>query len=235
MDQQLGSVLAVLMARTGAEAGRVVDARGGAVLAQVGVIPADDVTALVALARDVAPGSDDLVLPTREGVHLLRSLSVAFVHLRVAAGPGVAAARRELASPELRRAIDGASEAVARSAAGRGSPQVPEPHPEPDGPPGRHSRAGRPARQPALAALGSAAVRADRAGPLAVLALAPGPDGPTPATRHRVALPQRAVVSAARPLGAVSRPLALPAVLKQEWAGDAATMGRILEGLRRLN
>ncbi len=223
MDEQLGAVLAVLVARTGARAARVVDARHGGVLALTGVIEAADVRALVALARDVPPagGAGDLVLPTRAGVHVLRTFPGAFVHLHVDAGRAVGAARRELASPELRDAVGWALAGLAH----RSGP--PRPGPRPPGP--AESDAPRPARQPALAVLGAPTGRPQPAGPLAVLALTP--DAPVPAT-----LPRRAVATAVpKPKPAVVRPLALPKVLKQEWAGDAATMARLLDGLRRLN
>ena len=272
MDEQLAAVLAVLVGRTGADAARVVDARSGGVLAQVGVIPAEDVRTLVALARDAAPatdGQDDLVLTTSSGVHVLRAFPGAFVHLRVGAGPGVVVARRELASPALRQAVGGGPAGIPLRTvpvphlprprhAQPGDPEPhesqarprharpPRPHPpriEPpqvppartphDRPEPRHSGPspdGRPLRQPALAAIGPAARHAQGAGPLAVLALSA--DAATPVT-----LPQRAVgaVAAPGPQLVVARPLALPAVLRQEWAGDAATMSRLIDGLRRLN
>ncbi len=297
MDARLGSALAVLVARTGAQAARLVDARDGGVLAQVGVIPAEDVSALVALARDAVPdsgGPEDLVLPTPGGVHILRAFPGVFVHLRVGAGPGVVTARRELAEPALRQAVDLRGARLAPPAGTVPVPQLPRPrHAQPgetqpggsqpggsqpgesqpgETPPGqtrsrharpprprppaprdpsspsaapqpartRHrvepdhagpSRHSRPLREPALAGLGPATGRAEAAGVLAVLAIAPAPDGPAPVT-----LPHRAVgAPPTRPQLAVARPLALPAVLRQEWAGDPATMGRLLDGLRRLN
>jgi hypothetical protein len=247
MDEELGAVLAVLVARTGAHAARVVDARSGGVLAQVGAISAEDVRALVALARDAVPVTgDDLVLPTSDGVHVLRSFAGAFVHLRAGAGRGVVVARQELASPALRQAVDRAVNAAVLDPGTVPVPQVPRPRharsddriqpPQvlpartpPDRPEPRRAGPAPDGRQPALAAIGPAVRRTRGTGPLAVRAMAADAVAP-------VTLPRRAVAGpVARPHLAIARPLALPAVLKQEWAGDVATMGRLLDGLRRLN
>jgi hypothetical protein len=205
MDEQLGAVLAELVARAGAQAARVVDARSGGVLAQVGIDPGRDITALVALARDAVHDQDDLVLITEDGVHVLRNLPGAFLHLRTAAGPGVEAARHEVASAALHRAVEGARRGLA--AVGLPRPRVPG-----AGRPDRSTAP--PPRQPALVALGPAAARMEQVGSRAALAL----EEPAPL-----------------PLRAVPQPLALPTVLHQEWAVDADAMGRILDGLRRLN
>jgi hypothetical protein len=214
MHQQLGAVLAELVARSGARAARVVDARTGAVLARAGAEPVGDIAGLVGIAREARRDDDDLVITAPDGVHVLRSLPRAFLHLRTGGGPGVAVARRELASTALHRALNGAL-----------SGDIPESRP----PQPRHPEPGPvPTQQPALAALAPPAL-AVRAGRLAVLALAGEPDVAVP-------LPRRtAAGSETVPHRVATRPLALPTVLQQKWAGDAATMGRILDGLRRLN
>jgi hypothetical protein len=121
------------------------------------------------MARDAAPvalaggGMEDLVLATHDAVHVLRSVTGAFLHVRVEAGRDparhqVAVARRELASPALHRALD-------RALAPASIPAPPRPR--------------RSADAPALAALG-AGTPGTGAGALAVLALERLPKRETP-------------------------------------------------------
>lgn len=110
MVVELDAVVGELVARSGAQAARLVDARTGAVLSSAGSVAGAEVATLVRLAREVAPmaggGVADLVLTTGDAVHVLRPLPRAFLHLRIDPGGDVSTARRELASPALRRALD---------------------------------------------------------------------------------------------------------------------------------
>lgn len=106
----LDAVLAALLARTGAQAARVVDGRTGAVVAQAGVDAGDDVATLVAIARESGPPAAgcDLVVATHHAVHVLRSAGTVgtFLHVRLAHGRGdLPTTRRELASPALDAAV----------------------------------------------------------------------------------------------------------------------------------
>ena len=156
MGDSLDAVVAELVSRSGATAARVVDARTGAVLASVGGVPGagDEVATLVRMARDAAAlavacgGMEDLVLATRDAVHVLRSLTTTFVHVRMDPSRDPGSARRELASPALQRAL-----------AATLAPELPRQRTSTDG-----------RDRPALAVLGSRGP-ATSAGALAVLAL----------------------------------------------------------------
>lgn len=156
----LDAVLAELLARTGARAARLVDARTGMLLAEAGDNAGDEVSTLVRLARDAVPvaatsgGMEDLVLATPRAVHVLRELPGVFLHVRVEDGARVAGVRHELASPALRRAVV--------TALTPEEPGLPHPRRPTEGPDSL----------PALATLG-AARRPARTGALAVLALSP--------------------------------------------------------------
>lgn len=153
MAVELDAVVAELVARSGAQAARLVDARTGSVLSSAGTVAGDEVSTLVRMARDAAPmavaggGMEDLVLATRDAVHVLRTVTGGFLHLRIRPEQNVEVARRALASPALRRAL----ERVLAPA-----PVLPRPRVSADA--------------PALAALGAPAPMAG-AGALAVLAL----------------------------------------------------------------
>ncbi|MBN9097702.1 MULTISPECIES: hypothetical protein [unclassified Pseudonocardia] len=157
----LDAVLAELLARTGARAARLVDARTGTQLAEAGANAGDDVATLVRLARDAAPvaaasgGMEDLVLATPRAVHVLRGLPGAFLHVRVEDLARVAGVRHELASPALQRAV--------ATALTPEEPGLPRPRTPSDGSDSL----------PALATLGAGARRPARTGALAVLALSP--------------------------------------------------------------
>ncbi len=178
MAVELDAVVAELVARSGAQAARLVDARTGSVLSSAGTVAGEEVATLVRMARDAAPmamaggGMEDLVLATRDAVHVLRSVTGAFVHVRVDAGHDVAAARRELASPALHRALD-------RALVPTSIPALPRPRASTDA--------------PALAVLGAPVAPSARPGALAVLALSP--DAAPPLPRREQPVPVRTVLN----------------------------------------
>lgn len=243
--RRLEAVLADLMARTGAQAARIVDMPTAAVIAEVdpamagsvgivGVVGtvgtvgtadnADSVAGLVRLADQAAQvagpdgGLDDLVVGTRRAVHVLRAIAdTAYLHLRLdPARDGLTVARRWLADPSLHQAIM----AVLRPALHHRSPtpRSAATVPTPVVVPSPRSP-GIP-DGPALTVL-SPDVRARSTGALAVLALGP-PLMSQPATG--VGLPRRA--TSAQP--------SVPEVLDRAWSRDADTLRRILAGLHRL-
>jgi len=212
---ELDVVVAELLSRSGAQAARVVDARTGTALAAAGTGAGDEVATLVQLARDAAPmalaggGMEDLVLATRNAVHVLRSVAGVFLHVRVDSEHDAELARRELASPALHRAL---------GAAPAPGPALPRPRTSVDGRDSRPALAGL-AENPSVggaarAGAGRHAGRRPGAGSLAVLAI----DAPAQ-------LPQRAP----------TRPVPAPTVLNQEWSRDVATLQRLVAGLQRLN
>ena len=219
--RDLDFVLAELLARTGAQAARVVDGRTGTVVAEVGVQAGDDVATLVRLAHEAGPlaasdgGLDDLVVATRTAVHVLRMTDVpgTFLHIRLDNGRGdVAAARRGMATVVLPSAVRQALVAAPPA----GYPAVPEPlpaEPLPAEP-----------RNPALASL-AAGPPVARSGVLAAMALA---------AHETRSLTKRTPLASVLPPRSAVPPVTTPAVLRQRWAHDDAMLRRVVTGLRRL-
>ncbi|MCY7343010.1 MAG: hypothetical protein LH603_14520 [Pseudonocardia sp.] len=219
--RDLDFVLAELLARTGAQAARVVDGRTGTVVAEVGVQAGDDVATLVRLAHEAGPlaasdgGLDDLVVATRTAVHVLRMTDVpgTFLHIRLDNGRGdVAAARRGMATVVLPSAVRQALVAAPPA----GYPAVPAPLPA----------APLPAepRNPALASL-AAGPPVARSGVLAAMALA---------AHETRSLTKRTPLASVLPPRSAVPPVTTPAVLRQRWAHDDAMLRRVVTGLRRL-
>lgn len=242
--RRLEAVLADLLARTGAEAARVVDAPTAAVLAEVvstatraqvdaaqvdtAQVDADtsDVLAglvrLAAAAAQVAAadgGLDDLVVGGRRAVHVLRAIpGAAYLYLRLdPARDGLPGARRWLADPTLHQAIlEVLRPAVQRSTTPRSAATVPTPAVVPSQ---RPAPTPRPPELPAITVLQPDPPRS--MGALAVLALGP---------QHRersagdLPLPRRATAAQS-----------VPEVLDRAWSRDADTLRRILAGLHRLS
>ena len=229
--RDLDFVLAELLARTGAQAARVVDGRTGTVVAEVGVQAGDDVATLVRLAHEAGPlaasdgGLDDLVVATRTAVHVLRMTDVpgTFLHIRLDNGRGdVAAARRGMATVVLPSAVRQALVAAPPA----GYPAVPEPLPAEPLPAEPLPAEPLPAepRNPALASL-AAGPPVARSGVLAAMALA---------AHETRSLTKRTPLASVLPPRSAVPPVTTPAVLRQRWAHDDAMLRRVVTGLRRL-
>jgi len=234
--RDLDFVLAELLARTGAQAARVVDGRTGTVVAEVGVQAGDDVATLVRLAHEAGPlaasdgGLDDLVVATRTAVHVLRMTDVpgTFLHIRLDNGRGdVAAARRGMATVVLPSAVRQALVAAPPA----GYPAVPAPLPAAPLPAEPLPAAPLPAaplpaepRNPALASL-AAGPPVARSGVLAAMALA---------AHETRSLTKRTPLASVLPPRSAVPPVTTPAVLRQRWAHDDAMLRRVVTGLRRL-
>lgn len=139
-----------------------------------------------------AGGVDDVVVRTGRSVHLLRPVSVAFVHLRLAAGVPdheIAAVRRALSAPRLVTAVHGALHAQAPPRNGLvGVPDLPHPRgrsgelprSQPLVRPAGHSRPGGSGRSGERAGGGRVWPAGDHRGVRAGWAAGPGPVGSGP-------------------------------------------------------
>jgi hypothetical protein len=209
----LDDVLHEVLARSGARTVRVVDGRTRAVVAMVGDATDDDVAAfaqlmgVAAMAAAGDGGLDDVVVGTRDAVHVLRRADAmgSVLHVRLDRPGNVVEARSALASPAVLDAV--------RSVLPRPSPRPR--HAIDQGPVIPRRPASAPGGEPALAALSDDPLPL-RTGELAVIALTADPPIP---------LPRRAV----------AQPVELPSVLDRSWSSDMRTMRRLIDGLRRLS